>query len=145
MAILGIFADHRAASSTGSGMQNTKRRAFSQLAVDRQGGAHQFGETLRDGQAKARALVFLGRRGIHLGERFEDQRKIQRGDADSGILNRDCKCGLAGNPLGVSETRSVTWPCSVNLTAFHSKLSTICRMRPGSPFTQRCSTLASNA
>ena len=64
-----------------------KRRAFARRAFGPHFAAHEFDQTLADGQAQARAAVALRGRSIRLHERFEQPRQAVGLDADARVAH----------------------------------------------------------
>src|SRR5262249_12851151 len=119
-------------------------------------------QTRRDGQPQPGPAVLPGRRGIGLREGLEDQLLLLGGDSDARVAHlkrqggretgrqrdrrspggsRPCRptslsprllVSLSSEP-GANETETTTSPRSVNLIALPTRLTMICRSRPGSP------------
>ena len=108
------------------------------VALDPDPAAHQLDQPRGDGQAQAGAAVPPRRRAVGLREGLEDRRLL---------LGAGCRCRCrvtakcsadppAARPFlrGVGlDAETTTSPCSVNLMALPTRLTRICRSRPGSP------------
>ena len=105
------------------------------VLVGGQRAAHRLGEPAADREAEARPAVPPRDRRVGLAERLEQPVHPVRRDADAGVADLDRRSSTgprrrASAPASPS-TDSTTSPCSVNLTAFDSRLRTIWRSRPG--------------
>ena len=69
----------------GEGQFKPEGRAGAGGAVDADAAAHEFNDFPRDGQAKAGAAEFAGRRSVGLHERLEQFFGLFRGEADAGV------------------------------------------------------------
>ena len=87
----------------------------------------------RDGQAEAGAAEAARHRAVGLVERLEQAVQRVRRDADAGVGDLDAHRRRRRPPLPRVDSRSVTPPRSVNLTALPSRLISTCRSRCGSP------------
>ena len=111
-----------------------ERAAPPRLALHTDLAAHQADQPRGDGQAQAGAAVPSRGGAVHLFEGPEDPVQIVGRDADTGVGHHEAENGL---PLGAgslaTSTRTTTSPCSVNLMALLTRLSTTCLSRTASP------------
>ena len=82
------------------------------------------------------AAVFAGPRAVDLLERQEDAFALLRRDSDPRVADREVQQHGGLSSRESTEIRTTTSPCSVNLIALPTRLTSTCRSRVGSPITR---------
>ena len=108
-----------------------ERPAAALLAVQPQPSAHAVDQARRNTQPESGAAEFARRGSVGLLERLENLRLLRRGNADAGVLHRECSATSSAPPwvASSSATRTVTAPACVNFTALLMRFVNACVRR----------------
>ena len=109
-----------------------KSTALSGLTLHPDAPVHALHQFRGDSQAQPATAVPAARRGIDLGKRLEQPVELVRRNANTRVIHAEAENNLESDSDSRS-TRTTTSPRSVNLMALPTRLTMICRNRPGSP------------